>query len=110
MENDTSLFSTVTNAALSYSHLNNYLSKINDWGYTWKISFNPDITKSAHELLSVEKNDVCYPTITFNNVPVKCAQSHKQLGLTLDSKFNFHEHISSILSKVNKLTTVLQKL
>ena len=48
---DTFLFSTVTDAALSNSHLNVYLSKINDLGYKWKMSFNPGITKSAHKVV-----------------------------------------------------------
>ena len=39
---DTSLFSTVTGPALSKSHLNNDLSKTNDWAYKWKMSLNPD--------------------------------------------------------------------
>lgn len=42
--------------------------------------------------------------ITFNKLPVKCVQSHKHLGLTQDSKLNFHENILSISYK---LTVVL---
>ena len=61
--------------------------------------------------LSSEKKKyfVHYPPITFNKVPVKRVQSHKHLGLTLDLKLDFHEHISSILPKVNKLTAVSRK-
>ena len=39
---DTSVFLTVTDDALSNSYLNDDLSKINDSGYKWKISFDPD--------------------------------------------------------------------
>ena len=75
------------------------------------MSFNPDSTKSAHDVVFSRKKDkIHYPPITFNNLPVKCVQSHKHLALTLDSKLNFNEHISSILSIVNKLTAVLRKL
>ena len=45
---DTSLFSTVTDEALSNSYLNDDLSKINHWAYKWKMNFNPDCTKPAH--------------------------------------------------------------
>ena len=48
---DTSLFFIVTDEALSNSYLNDDLKKINDWAYKWKMSFNPDSTKPAHELV-----------------------------------------------------------
>ena len=63
----------------------------------------------AIKLSSAEKK-IHYPMIAFNNLPAKRVQSHKHLGLTLDSKLNLNEHISSILSIFNKLTVVLQKL
>ena len=47
--------------------------------------------------------------LRLNNVPVKLVQSHKHLGLTLDS-LNFHEDIYSILSKVKIFPAVLLKL
>ena len=62
------------------------------------------------KLSSVEKKNIHYPPILFNNLPVKRVQFHRHLGLTLDSQLNFNEHISSTLSIVNKLTAVLRKL
>ena len=50
------------------------------------------------------------PPITFKKLPTNQGQSHKHLGLTLESKLNFNENISSILSIVNKLTAVLRIL
>ena len=73
---DTSLFLSVTDAALSNSHLNN-LSRINDWVYKWKMRVDSDIAKPAHEVsFSQKKNYVHYPSITYNNVTVKHVQSH----------------------------------
>ena len=72
------------------SHLNDDLSKINNWAYKRKMSFNPGRTKPTHEVVfSFKKNNIHYPPITFNKLPVKRVQSHKHLGLTLDSKLNF---------------------
>ena len=39
------------------------------------------------KLSSVEKENIRNSPITFNNLPVKCIQSHKHLGLTLDLNF-----------------------
>ena len=61
-------------------------------------------------LPSVEKKSIYYLPILFNNLPVKRVQSHRHLGLTLDSQLNFKLHISSALSTANKLTAVLRKL
>ena len=62
------------------------------------------------KLSSVEKKNIHYPPILFNNLPVKRVQSHRHLGLTLDSKLNFNKHIFSILSIVNTLTAAFRKL
>ena len=52
---DISLFSIVTDEALSNSHLNDDLSKINDWTYKWKTSFNRDSTENDHEVVFSRK-------------------------------------------------------
>ena len=52
---DTSLFSTVSDEALSNSHLNDDLSKIKDWAYKWKMNFNPDSAKPVHEVVFIRK-------------------------------------------------------
>ena len=52
---DTSLFSIVADEALSNSYLNDNLKKNNDWAYKWKMSFNPDSAKPAHEVVFSRK-------------------------------------------------------
>ena len=42
---DTSLFSTVYDPNHSAKVLNDDLYKISEWGYKWKMLFNPDLTK-----------------------------------------------------------------
>ena len=66
-------------------------------------------TRSSSCLIS-EKNNVHYPPITFNNVSLKRVQTSQTLRINTGLKLNFHENISSILSKVNKLNPVLWKL
>ena len=52
---ETSLFSIITDEALSHSYLNDDLKKLNDWAYKWKMSFNPDSTKPAYEAVFSRK-------------------------------------------------------
>ena len=47
---DTSLFATVHNINKT-NDLNNDLTKIKKWTFQWKISFNPDISKQADEVI-----------------------------------------------------------
>ena len=60
--------------------------------------------------LQSKKNNLHHLPIKLNNVSVTRVQSEKHLGSALHSKFSFYEVVSSILSEVNKLTTVLWKL
>ena len=48
---DTSLFSVIHDVNLSQIDLNEDLDKINNWSYQWKMSFNPDPSKKAQEVI-----------------------------------------------------------
>ena len=98
---DTSLFSVVHDVTISSSELNSDLSKISEWDFKWKMSFNPDQCKPAQEVLFSRKpKTVPHPSITFNNNPLSLCPAQKHLGLVLDSNLTFNEHINHILSKV----------
>ena len=65
--------------------------------------FNPDAKKPAQEVLFSRKNQIQnHPTISLNNVQVERTTYHKHLGVILDEKLNFKEHVDSTISKVNK--------
>ena len=51
-----------------------------------------------------------HPNIIFNGDTVQNSTSQKHLGLTLDEKLTFNDHITSKLTTVNKLTSTLRKL
>ena len=75
---DTSLFSTVHDINEATNDLNNDLIKITKWAYQWKMSFNPDISKQAHEVIFSRKRSVItHPPLTFNNIPVAQTNSQK---------------------------------
>ena len=60
--NDNSLFATVHNISKATNDLNNDLSKITKWAFQWKMNFNPDISKQAHEtIFSSKRSIVSYP-------------------------------------------------
>ena len=51
LADDTSIFLTVCAPNTMADSLNKDLQKISEWGYKWKMSFNPDPTKQAQEVI-----------------------------------------------------------
>ena len=73
--------------------------------------FNPDPIKQALEVLFSQKRDKeNYPSLTFNGNKVQSVPCQKHLGLILDSKLVFNEHINNKISKCNKIIGVMKKL
>ena len=108
---DTSLFSVNRDINTSAAHLNNDLRKISNWAFQWKMIFNPNPSKQAPEVIFSRKHQkISYPSIYFNNNPIDSVSSQKHLGMILDTRLNFQEHIKNIVTKVNKTTGLLRKL
>ena len=108
---DTSLFSPVFDANLTADILNNDLVKINQWAHQWKMSFNPNVSKQAHEVIfSKKRNNVNHPDLLFNDINVKKVDCQKHLGLILDNKLTFDNHIKMIIEKTSRGINVLRKL
>ena len=84
--------------------MNSDLSKINNWAFQWKMSINPNPSKQAQEVIFSRKiQKTCHPSIYFNNKSVKQVPSQKHLGLILDNKLNFQEHLKIYRIKLIKL-------
>ena len=96
---------------LSANKLNQDLSRINNWAFQWKISFNPDPRKQAQEVTFSRKlQKSTHPTVNFDNNTVTQSVTQKHLGMFLETKVDFQGHIKSIFNKVNKTIGLLHKL
>ena len=109
---DTSLFSKVKDKNCSTVELNNDLKIISNWAFQWKMLFNPDPNKQAVEILFSKKQHEKdnYPPLNSNGDNVQTAISQKHLGLVLDSKLDFNEHVSNKTNKRNKIIGIMKKL
>ena len=104
---DTSLLIIVRDKNESGNLLRNVLLAISKWAYNWKMLFNPDPCKSAHEMLfSRKKKFRIHATISLNNIERASYQKH--LGVLLDEKLNFKEHISNAILNINKCISVIK--
>ena len=98
---DTSLFSVVFYycflhfiifyyANTTAKELNNDLVKISRWAYPWKMSFNPDPSKQAQEVIFSRKTKKEYHSpLAFNNNNVSETNLQKHLSVVLDNSFIF---------------------
>ena len=73
--------------------------------------FNPDINKQAQGVIfprKLQKSN--HPSLTFSGTSVTQSEIHKHLGMFLDSKLDFKEHIQNVINKVSKAIRLLSKL
>ena len=74
--------------------------------------FNPDPSKLAQEVSNIfkEKQFQSHPTISLNNIQIERASYKKHLGIILDEKLNFKQHVDNAISKINKVIYITKKL
>ena len=108
---DNSLFSVIHDSAITTLELNSDLSRMKQRACQLKMSFNPDPNKQAQKVIFSRKlKKVCHPPLRFNNNNVSQASSQKHLGLTLDNRLTFDEHLTSVSNKISKTIGLLRKL
>ena len=107
--NNTSLFSHVLDKHKSQSVLNNDLQVISNWAFQWKLQFDPDPNKQAQGVyFSKKSNNENSLPVTFNNTKVVTYSTQKHVGLLLDQRLNFNEHIQSKMNKCYKMIGVVK--
>ena len=75
------------------------------------MSFKPDPSKQGQEVILPKKlQKTNHNQFYFNHNSVKQVPTQKHLGVYLDTKLNFQEHLNNIISKVNKTIRLLRKL
>ena len=108
---DNSLFSVIHDSVITTLELNSDLSRIKQWAFQWKMSFNPDPNRQAQEVIFSRKlKKFCHPSLRFNNNNVSQVSSQKHLGLILDKGLTFDEHLTNVSNKISKTIGLLQKL
>ena len=85
---DTSIFTVVHEPTTAAENLNHDLNVINLWATKWRMSFNPDPTKQAVEVIFSKKRcPRSHPPIFFNNAPVRNVTPNYLLLATLNPSF-----------------------
>ena len=75
------------------------------------MNFSPDPSKQTQEVIfSWKLQKTNHNQVYFNHNSVQQVPPQKDLGMYLDTKLNFQEHLNNVLSKVNKTIGLLRKL
>ena len=75
------------------------------------MSFNPDPTKQAQEVIFSRKiKKPLHIPLNFNNANVKQTVFQKHLGVIIESQLSFEENLKTIFSKANKTIGLIRKL
>ena len=94
---DTSMLSVVRDPINTWQKLNNDFDKACLWANKWKMSFNPDPSKQAQDVIfSKTINKVYHPPLLFNNSTIQKISSQKHLGIHLDEELTFKHHMKRI--------------
>ena len=91
--------------------LNRDLAIMQNWAFQWKMSFNPDPTKQAKEVIFLAKRQKQqHSPLIFNNHQIVADSSHKHLGPILDEKLTFAEHIQEAILKAKRSIGIIRFL
>ena len=75
------------------------------------MSFRPDRTKQAHEVIFFRKINKATRSPRSSHVKnSEASSSQKHLGVSLDTKLSFNEHTNGEIYQANKGATLLRKL
>ena len=75
------------------------------------MSFNPDLSKQAQEVIFSRKSlRSTHLPLVFNNNNVSQTYSQKCLGVISDFKLTFEGHVNNVLAKLNKAVGLFYKL
>ena len=88
--------------------INHDLALISRWAKQWLVTFNPSKTEAMLFSSSFSHNDV--PKLIFDNTLITFVDNHKHLGITLNNKVRWHDHIQNIIKSANKVICVMRRL
>ena len=109
---DTNIFIYGQNVNALYQNANDVLDNVNEWLSVNKLSLNVEKTqymifrKRANNLVDNES----HLHVRVDNKIIKKVSSCKYLGVTIDDRLTFNEHVQLIINKIKRFCGIFYKL
>lgn len=105
---DTALYSRGWKMNIQRSHVQRALNTLGDWFRKWAITVNPE--KSAAVCFHPSRRKTPVTPLKLNGKPIPWVKSTKYLGVTLDSKLTFSQHIKNVRNRARFFLSRLRHL
>ena len=102
---DTLIYNTIHNIN-DCLQLQNDLTELEKWSRIWQMDFNPS---KCEFLMITNKKLVLQFNYCINNQRIKEVQHVKYLGVTIDSRLTWREHINVLSRKANSTLAFLRR-
>jgi hypothetical protein len=83
------------------------LNNLQDWEHTWQMQFNPD--KCEVLRITLNTKNIIASNYLIHNQALRLVPSSKYLGVTIDPKLTFNEHIDTICKKANSTRAFISR-
>jgi len=105
---DTNIFFYNKNLADLYNKANVSLSELSKWFTANRLSLNID--KTCYSVFGILKNDLQNLQLKINGKPISNVDDCKYLGILIDSKLTWQDHIDGVYKKIIKFTSIFYKI
>ena len=96
---DIALWKTTSNKTINIKHIQKALVELERWCCIWRIKINPTKSNLIHFNRNHKKKANPSDEIILFNSIIPIVQTAKFLGIELDNKLNFNNHINNIIAR-----------
>ena len=104
---DSSLFYSASSILDIEGIINHDLQLLTAWASQWLIKFNRLKTEA---ILFTLRQFEAFPKLIFENTQLRFVDCHKHLGVTLNFKGQWHDHIENVMKSAAKIIGIMKKL
>ena len=102
---DTKIFNIISDKKDSMV-LQKDLDTMSTWSDTWLLKFHPE--KCKHMKLGKGKQDN-YDAYKLIDKPLQTVETEKDIGVVIDKRLNFEEHVGEKVKKANMMTGIIRR-
>jgi hypothetical protein len=106
---DTAILASHHDITIAASYIQEHLDQLQQWMNKWRVKVNE--AKSTHVIFELKRGDS--PTVRINDIEIPQKSTVRYLGLHLDNKLHWREHIQrkkqQIVIKTNELNWPIRR-